>query len=321
VIKQIFLAGGCFWGVEQYLSLIPGVAETEVGYANGNKPNPSYEEVCSGATGFAETVRARYDNDTIGLSELLNLYFNIINPNSINRQGADTGEQYRTGIYYEVDEDGPIIAGALRLLDESLDTPNVIDFKKLENFYPAEGYHQKYLEKNPNGYCHINPRHFDAAKSYRKEKPSPVTAASPATGDLRQRLTDMQYEVTQFGATEPPFANEYYDNFEPGIYVDIVSGRPLFVSTDKFESGCGWPSFSKPLDTALIKDLPDLSFGRARTEVRSAESNAHLGHVFDDGPAELGGLRYCINSAALRFVPRDKMAAEGYGDLLGLLPQ
>jgi peptide methionine sulfoxide reductase msrA/msrB len=313
MIKCVYLAGGCFWGLERYVSLIPGVVETEAGYANGNKPNPSYEEVCTGGTGFAETVRVQYDNDTIGLSELLNLYFKVINPNSINRQGEDAGEQYRTGIYYEVDEDRQIIAGALRLLDESLAAPNVIEFKKLENYYPAEEYHQKYLEKNPNGYCHIRPQHFDAARSYK--------GAAQTGGELRRRLTDMQYEVTQFGATEPPFANEYYDKFEPGIYVDIVSGRPLFVSTDKFESGCGWPSFSKPIDKTLIKDLPDLSFGRVRTEVRSAASNAHLGHIFDDGPAELGGLRYCINSAALRFVPRDKMAAEGYGDLLALLPQ
>jgi peptide methionine sulfoxide reductase msrA/msrB len=316
--KEIYLAGGCFWGVEKYLSLVPGVRETETGYANGNKPNPTYEEVCSGKTGFAETVRVRYDNDAIGLSELLNLYFEIIDPASINRQGNDSGEQYRTGIYYETGEDAPVIAGALRLLDESLARPHVIEMKKLENFYPAEDYHQKYLEKNPGGYCHIGAPHFEAAKSYCGQTPSPEPGITAAE-DPRRRLTDMQYEVTHFGATEPPFANEYYNKFEPGIYVDIMDGTPLFVSSDKFESGCGWPIFAKPIDRTLIRDLPDLSFGRVRTEVRSAGSNAHLGHVFDDGPQELGGLRYCINSAALRFIPRDKMEAEGYGNLLLLL--
>ena len=309
-IKQIFLAGGCFWGVEKYLALIPGILETEAGYANGRVPNPTYEDVCTGTTGSAETVRVKYDAGQIGLTEILDLFYLVIDPTSANKQGGDIGEQYRTGVYYENDADQEIISGSLILLGESLDKPVAIELKKLENFYPAEEYHQAYLDKNQGGYCHIAPRHFAAAKSYASKKTVEI---------LKTRLTEMQYEVTQRSATEPPFNNEFYNNFEPGIYVDIVDGTPLFVSSDKFESGCGWPSFSRPIDSGALKTLPDNSYGRKRTEVRSAGADSHLGHVFEDGPEALGGLRYCINSAALRFIPKNTMEAEGYGDLLSLL--
>ena len=308
--KHIYLAGGCFWGIEKYLSLIPGVLETEAGYANGSKPGPAYEDVCTGTTGFAETVRVKYDSEKIGLTEILELFYRVIDPTSVNRQGGDIGEQYRTGIYYEDEADQPIISGSLTLLGESLDKPVAIELKKLENFYPAEMYHQKYLDKNPGGYCHIDNRHFASAETY---------VGKSDSESLKARLTDIQYEVTQRDATEPPFQNEYYNNFEPGIYVDIVDGTPLFVSDDKFESGCGWPSFSRPIDDNLLKTLPDNSFGRKRTEVRSAAADSHLGHVFDDGPESLGGLRYCINSASLRFIPKADMQAQGYGFLLNKL--
>ena len=308
--KEIYLAGGCFWGLQKYLSLIPGVLNTEAGYANGRIPNPSYEDVCTGSTGFAETVRVEYDAETIGLTEILDLFYKVIDPTSVNKQGADIGEQYRTGIYYEDDTEHPIISGSLTLLGESLDKPVAIEIKKLENFYPAEAYHQEYLDKNPGGYCHIDPSHFTGAESY--------TGKAPA-GSLKTRLTDIQYEVTQRDATEPPFNNEYYNNFEPGIYVDIVDGTPLFVSADKYDAGCGWPSFSRPIDNALLKTLPDNSFGRTRVEVRSSGANSHLGHVFEDGPESLGGLRFCINSASLRFIPESTMENEGYADYLGLL--
>jgi len=305
--KQIYLAGGCFWGVEKYLSLIPGVLETEAGYANGRTPNPSYEDVCTGLTGFAETVRVKYDSVRIGLTEILELFYQVIDPTSVNRQGNDIGEQYKTGIYYADEADKPIISGSLILLGESLNKPVAIELKKLENFYPAESYHQEYLDKNPGGYCHISRSHFDAAGSY---------TGKAGVNSLKDRLSDMQFEVTQRNATEPPFNNEYYNNFEPGIYVDIIDGTPLFVSTDKFESGCGWPSFSRPIDANLIKTLPDNSFGRKRTEVRSSDADSHLGHVFDDGPESLGRLRYCINSASLRFIPAADMEEQGYGELL-----
>lgn len=310
-MKTIYLAGGCFWGVEKYLSLIPGVGETTVGYANGATENPSYQEVCK-SSGHAETVRVVYDEKAVKLTELLDLYAEIIDPVSVNRQGGDTGIQYRTGIYYEDESDRAIISGWLTLLQESLSEPVAIELAPLKNFYPAEAYHQSYLEKNPGGYCHIPAAKFDRARSGAKQ-------ARAGDNDLRERLTPMQYEVTVGGATEPPFENAYFNNFAPGIYVDVISGKPLFISTDKFESGCGWPAFSKPIDPALLTQLADHSYGRNRTEVRASGSGAHLGHVFNDGPEELGGLRYCINSASLRFVPRDEMEREGYGALLPLV--
>lgn len=309
-MKTIYLAGGCFWGVEKYLSLIPGVGETTVGYANGATENPTYQEVCK-SSGHAETVRVVYDEKAVTLTELLDLYAEIIDPVSVNRQGGDTGIQYRTGIYYEDESDRAIISGWLTLLQESLSEPVAIELVPLQNFYPAEVYHQSYLDKNPGGYCHIPAAKFDKARGAKQ--------ARTGDDDLRERLTPMQYEVTVGGATEPPFENAYFDNFAPGIYVDVISGKPLFVSTDKFESGCGWPAFSKPIDPALLTQLADYSYGRNRTEVRTSGSGAHLGHVFNDGPEELGGLRYCINSASLRFVPRDEMEREGYGALLPLV--
>ncbi len=307
-MKTIYLAGGCFWGAQKYLSLIPGVKETTVGYANGPTENPSYQEVCKNS-GHAETVRVVYDEKTVTLTELLDLYAEMIDPVSVNRQGGDAGIQYRTGIYYEDESDRPIISGWLTLLQESLSKPVAIELAPLQNFYPAEAYHQNYLDKNPNGYCHIPAAKFDKARGGANQ-------AHIKNNELRERLTPMQYEVAVSGATEPPFENEYFNNFEPGIYVDVISGKPLFISTDKFESGCGWPAFSKPIDAALLTQLPDHSYGRNRTEVRASGSGAHLGHVFEDGPEELGGLRYCINSASLRFIPRDEMERAGYGAFL-----
>lgn len=310
-MKTIYLAGGCFWGVQKYLSLIPGVIKTTSGYANGATENPSYKEVCSDS-GHAETVRVVYDEKTVSLTALLDLYAEIIDPVAVNRQGGDTGMQYRTGIYYEDEQDRSLLPGWLTLLQESLSEPVAIELMPLQNFYPAEEYHQNYLDKNPGGYCHIPAAKFDLARKGAQK-------SSSDQDRLRSQLTPLQYEVTMNGATEPPFDNAYFDTFEPGIYVDITSGRPLFASTDKFESGCGWPAFAKPIDPALLTQLPDYSYGRSRTEVRASGSGAHLGHVFEDGPKELGGLRYCINSASLRFIPRAEMEQAGYGAFLSLL--
>jgi len=316
IMKKIYLAGGCFWGTEKYISLIPGVISTEVGYANGKTENPTYEEVCRQSTGHAETVQVEYDPDQVSLTFLLELFFDVIDPTSLNRQGGDEGEQYRTGIYYTDSAEEEIIRGTVVLLGESLDKPVMIEVKPLLNYYPAETYHQQYLDKNPGGYCHIQPNKFEKVRTAIDEK---TKYRQQSKKELRGRLTNMQFEVTQNGATEPPYQNEYFDTFKPGIYVDITSGEPLFVSTDKFESGCGWPSFSRPISADLIAELPDDSYGRNRIEVRSGGSDAHLGHVFADGPKELGGMRYCINSAALRFVPKECMEAEGYGHLLQLV--
>ncbi len=317
-MKEIYLAGGCFWGTEHFLKLIEGVESTQVGYANGNIVNPTYQQVCTGATNFAETVKVEYDSNKVDLSFLIDLYFKTIDPTSLNRQGGDRGTQYRTGIYYTDKADLLVIQKTVEHLAMNYTRPLEVEIKPLENYYSAEDYHQDYLDKNPDGYCHINPALFNLARRAKMEKVK-VVYRKPDDAILRSQLTEEQYAVTQKNATEPAFKNEYWDEHRPGIYVDITTGEPLFVSTDKFDSGCGWPSFSKPLNCKLIQEKIDTTHGMVRTEVRSKIGNAHLGHVFADGPADRGGLRYCINSASLRFIPKDKMQAEGYGEFSNLV--
>jgi peptide methionine sulfoxide reductase msrA/msrB len=316
VIQEIYLAGGCFWGTEKYFDLIAGVVETEVGYANGKTVNPTYEQVCKDDTGHVETVKVQYDDQSVGLEFLLEMYYKVIDPTSVNRQGGDTGPQYRTGVYYTGNDDLNVIKKSISLLQEQYEEAIQIEVLPLENFYAAEDYHQKYLDKNPSGYCHISLGHFKEAKElvdpngkYQKK----------SRNELKEILTDEQYEVTQNQGTESPFENEYYDTFEDGIYVDITTGEPLFVSTDKFESGCGWPSFSKPIDKRLVEEKYDGSYGLMRTEVISKLSDSHLGHVFMDGPEDMGGFRYCINSASLKFIPIEEMKEEGYEDYINLI--
>lgn len=308
-MNTIYLAGGCFWGVEGYFKRIEGVKGTTCGYANGRTENPSYEDVCRHDTGHAETVKVDFDDEVISLEDLLIYYFRIIDPVSVNKQGNDVGTQYRTGIYYTDESQLPVIKAAIEREQRKYNEEIAVEVLPIENFYSAEEYHQDYLDKNSNGYCHINLSLADEpivrSEKYKRKNDD----------ELKESLTPLQYDVTVNAATERPFDNEFNSNFERGIYVDITSGEPLFFSTDKFESGCGWPSFSKPIQKDLVKYSEDLSLGRRRIEVRSNVADAHLGHVFDDGPSELGGLRYCINSAALRFIPLDKMDEEGYGYL------
>ena len=314
--KEIYLAGGCFWGTEKYFEDIKGVIETEVGYANGNTENPTYEEVCNKNTGHAETVKVIYEEAQIGLSFILNLYYDVINPVTFNRQGGDVGSQYRTGIYYVDQADEPIIQNSILELQKNYKEKIAIEVKPLSNYFKAEEYHQKYLDKNPKGYCHIGKDKFEKSKEavdYSKKY------TKKSKEELENSLTKIQYDVTQNSATEPPFQNEYYNVFKEGIYVDITTGEPLFISSDKFESGCGWPSFSKPINDNLLIEIKDESHGRIRTEVRNKIGDAHLGHVFNDGPIESGGLRYCINSASLKFISKETMEKEGYGYLLSLL--
>lgn len=313
-MSEIYLAGGCFWGTEKYIASIHGVLSTEVGYANGKTLNPTYEEVCTNNTGHAETVHVVYDPGIVSLEFLLELYYEAIDPTSYNRQGGDFGIQYRTGIYYVDDKDLPVIESSISKLQKRIDKPIAIEVKRLENFSPAEEYHQKYLDKNPAGYCHIGRSKIEKAANAIID---PADFKAPVTEELHA-LSKMQFDVTQKGATEPPFQNQYFDSFRSGIYVDITTGEPLFASSDKFESGCGWPSFSKPIDPNVVRQKEDRSHGMLRTEIRSRVGNAHLGHVFDDGPVESGGLRYCINSASLRFIPKEDMEQEGYGYLLHL---
>lgn len=315
-MSEIYFAGGCFWGTEKYIASIQGVLKTQVGYANGETENPTYEEVCYKNTGHAETVEVIYDSKTLPLEFLLELFYEAIDPTSFNRQGGDSGVQYRTGIYYVNEADLPVIEHSIAQLQKRTDKPVAIEVKPLGNFTPAEDYHQKYLDKNPGGYCHIRPDKFEKAAQARV---NPAHYQTPQAEKLRNTLTKTQYEVTQNSATEPPFQNEFWQSFQPGIYVDITTGEPLFASAQKFESGCGWPSFSKPIDPNVIRETTDATHGMKRTEVRSRVGNAHLGHVFDDGPKASGGLRYCINSASLRFIPKEDMEREGYGYLLSLI--
>lgn len=313
-MKTIYFAGGCFWGVEHYFSGIHGVVKTVPGYANGYTQNPSYEEVCRKNTGHAETVKVTYRKDIVSLKQLLQWFYEIIDPTSRNRQGPDIGAQYRSGIYYEDPNDRAVIEESLKELQSRYTKPLAVEIQPLRCFYPAEEYHHHYLEKNPGGYCHIDPQAFQRAKEGCKKE-----FHKKSKQELRESLTNLQYRVTQEADTEPPYQNLYNDHFKPGIYVDITTGEPLFLSTDKFQSGCGWPSFSKPIAPSTLIEKTDESHGMIRTEVRSRIGNAHLGHVFPDGPKQTGGLRYCINSASLRFIPMEQMEEEGYGDYLSSL--
>lgn len=313
--KELYLAGGCFWGMQAYFTQLHGVMKTEVGYANGHVKDPTYDMVCHYDTGHAETLHIQYDPHKLSLPFLLTMYYDVIDPTSKNRQGNDVGSQYRPGIYYVDSQDEAIIKDSLAKLQTDYTKPIVVECEALRCFYSAEAYHQEYLKKHPNGYCHIS---WDKIEEAGKAIDRP-TFQKPSPEVLKQRLNDEQYAVTQQGATERPFQNAYWDQYEKGIYVDITTGEPLFVSSDKFSSGCGWPSFSKPIDQSLLQQLEDRTHGMRRIEVKSMHSDAHLGHVFDDGPKELGGLRYCINSASLRFIPYEHMKSEGYQEYLYLL--
>ena len=321
--KEIYLAGGCFWGVEKYFESIKGVVSTDVGYANGYTENPSYEDVVYRNTNHAETVHIVYDPETVSLPFILDMYYKVIDPLSINNQGNDRGTQYRTGIYYSDENDKITAQKSLMQLAVTLGGKRpAIELMPLINYYKAEEYHQKYLDKNPNGYCHIGKDKFEDAKkavdtSIKKSSEKKYTA--PDKAELKEKLTYMQYNVTQNNGTEPPFRNEYWDNKRKGIYVDITTGEPLFSSSDKFDSGSGWPSFTKPIAGTDLKENTDTSHGMVRTEVRSKAGNAHLGHVFNDGPKDKGGMRYCINSASLKFIPKEEMEKQGYGNLIHLV--
>lgn len=312
--KIIYLAGGCFWGIEKLMKSLSGVTEVVSGYANGHTDDPNYREVCKGNTGYRETVRVTYQPDRISLDQILFAFFAVIDPALINQQGNDVGTQYQAGIYY-TDEDSHATIRRIAVVEQHRWDSFHVEIDPLTKFYAAEEYHQNYLDKNPSGYCHIPLQEIvklskgiiDAGKYQR-----------PAQEILKQRLTLEQYEITQNSGTERPHQNAYWDSHERGIYVDITTGEPLFSSTDKFDSNCGWPSFSQPIDPNVIIYKQDASHSMKRTEVRSRAGDSHLGHVFYGESEPPSDARFCINSAALRFIPLDQMDAEGYGYLKDL---
>ena len=307
-MAEIYLAGGCFWGLEEYFSRIEGVKKTTVGYANGQVESTNYQLIHQ--TDHAETVHLIYDEERVSLREILLYYFRVIDPLSVNKQGNDVGRQYRTGVYYTDEGDKAVIEQVFAEQEKQLGQKIAVELEPLRHYVLAEDYHQDYLKKNPGGYCHINVN--DAYQPL----VDPGQYEKPTDAELKEQLTQEQYQVTQNSATERPFHNAYNATFEEGIYVDVTTGEPLFFAGDKFESGCGWPSFSRPIAREVLRYYEDKSHGMERIEVRNRSGNAHLGHVFTDGPESAGGLRYCINSAALRFIPKEKMEAEGYAYLL-----
>ena len=307
-MAEIYLAGGCFWGLEEYFSRIEGVKKTTVGYANGQVESTNYQLIHQ--TDHAETVHLIYDEERVSLREILLYYFRVIDPLSVNKQGNDVGRQYRTGVYYTDEGDKAVIEQVFAEQEKQLGQKIAVELEPLRHYVLAEDYHQDYLKKNPGGYCHINVN--DAYQPL----VDPGQYEKPTDAELKEQLTQEQYQVTQHSATERPFQNAYNATFEEGIYVDVTTGEPLFFAGYKFESGCGWPSFSRPIAREVLRYYEDKSHGMERIEVRSRSGNAHLGHVFTDGPESAGGLRYCINSAALRFIPKEKMEAEGYAYLL-----
>lgn len=342
--KIIYLAGGCFWGVERYYQILgKGVLDIETGYANGTTEDPTYAEVCSGTTGFAETVKLTYDADVLTLNEIMAHFFRIIDPTTRDRQGNDVGTQYRPGVYYESKDDFEVVCDYIDFRRKDYRRPIVVEVLELQNYYSAEEYHQNYLKNEPSGYCHVNLSLVDEplrSEELPDDFKEPVNSGSilppslfekdaidnrdgdedkprytrPDDATIKDKLSDLQYRVTQEDYTERPFDNEFDAHYEQGIYVDIVSGEPLFSSRDKYDAGCGWPAFTKPIARGMIEYREDKSLWRKRVEVRSSIADSHLGHVFPDGPREFGGQRYCINSAALRFIPLAEMEREGYGD-------
>jgi peptide methionine sulfoxide reductase msrA/msrB len=329
-------AGGCFWCVEAGFEKIPGVTGAISGYSGGKAENPTYKQVSSGRTGHTEAVQVYYDPEVVSYAGLVQALWRMMDPTDSQGQFVDRGRQYRPAIFYATDQQKRIATRSRTMLEESgrYPKPVTIEIAPFEKFYRAEEYHQDYYVKNPirykfytfnSGRYQFVDKHWGEERNvdytqYRDENFLGEHARDsgwmkPTDTQLKKQLTALQYRVTQEDETERPFDNPYWDEDRPGIYVDVVSGEPLFSSADKFVSGTGWPSFTRPIESGALVEKQDKSWFSVRTEVRSRIADSHLGHVFKDGPAPTG-LRYCINSAALRFIPSDRMGDQGYGEHL-----
>lgn len=303
-------AGGCFWCMVKPFDEQPGIIKVVSGYTGGHKENPTYKEVCSETTGHYEAIQITFDPEVFPYEKLLELYWPQIDPTDAGGQFADRGDSYRTAIFYHNEHQKELAEESKQQLEASgrFSEPIATQILPAKPFYEAEEYHQGYYKKNKFRYAMY--RRGSGRDRFIKENWKDFGRDE----QLKTTLTPIQYEVTQNDATEPPFRNEFWDHTEDGIYVDIVSGEPLFSSTDKYDAGCGWPSFTKAINKDEVNENMDVSHNMVRTEVRSKTANSHLGHLFDDGPQDAGGLRYCINSAALRFVPKEDLEKEGYGE-------